>query len=72
MTSARRAARVFARLNTAQADAFIAAWDTKFAYHSLRPVTAIRATRDPEWLPLIATPPFPGYVSAAGRPVLGR
>jgi hypothetical protein len=57
------AARTFAQLNTAQADAFIAAWDAKFVYWSERPVQAIRRTIDPSWSPLIPTPPFPGYVS---------
>jgi hypothetical protein len=58
-----QAARVFAVLNTAQADAFIACWDAKFTYWSERPVTAIRRELDPDWLPYIATPPFPSYVS---------
>jgi PAP2 superfamily len=56
-------ARLFAALNTAQADAFIACWDAKFAYWSLRPVTAIRELIDPSWLSYITTPPFPSYVS---------
>ena len=56
-------ARLFAALNTAQADAFIACWDAKFTYWSTRPVTAIRDLLDPSWSPLIATPPFPSYVS---------
>ncbi len=54
--------RVFAALNTAQADAFIACWDAKYTYWSVRPVTVIQRF-DPAWLPLIATPPFPSYVS---------
>jgi PAP2 superfamily protein len=57
------AARVLAALNTAQADAFIACWDAKFAYRSERPVTAIRRELDPGWLPYITSPPFPSYVS---------
>ncbi len=57
------AAVVFATLNTAQADAFIACWDAKFAYWTERPVTAIRRAIDPGWLPYITTPPFPSYVS---------
>ena len=61
--SAPAAARTFALLNTAQADAFIAAWDAKYAYWSERPVQAIRRTIDANWSPLIPTPPFPGYVS---------
>jgi AcrR family transcriptional regulator len=61
--SAEDAARVLATLNTAQADAFIACWDTKFTYWSERPVTAIRREHDPTWLSYITTPPFPSYVS---------
>jgi hypothetical protein len=61
--SAKRAARTFALLNTAQADAFIACWDAKFAYWSERPNQAIRRTIDPSWTPLIPTPPFPSYLS---------
>jgi membrane-associated phospholipid phosphatase len=57
------AARVFAVLNTAEADAFICIWDAKYAYWSIRPVTAIRREIDPDWSPLITTPPFPSYVS---------
>jgi PAP2 superfamily len=58
-----RTAWLFATLNTAQADAFIACWDAKYAYWSLRPVTAIRRLIDPNWLPYLVTPPFPAYVS---------
>jgi hypothetical protein len=65
-------ARAFALLNLAGADAFIAAWDAKFAYSQWRPVTAIRAAdsdgnpdtlEDPSWTPLIVTPPFPDYIA---------
>jgi len=65
-------ARGFALLNLAGADAFIAAWDAKFAYNQWRPVTAIRAAdtdgnastaADPAWTPLLATPPFPDYIA---------
>jgi PAP2 superfamily protein len=58
-----RAAQLFAALNTAQADAFIACWDAKYAYWSVRPITAIRRLIDPNWLSYITTPPFPSYVS---------
>ena len=69
-----RAARAFALLNLAGADAVIATWDAKFTYHQWRPVTAIRAAADdgnpatdpdPDWTPLLTTPPYPDYVSAA-------
>jgi PAP2 superfamily len=58
-----KAAKVLAALNTGQADAFIACWDSKFTYWSERPVTAIRRELDPAFLSYIATPPFPSYVS---------
>jgi hypothetical protein len=69
-----RTARAFALLNLAGADAVIATWDTKFTYHQWRPVTAIRTAGtdgnpatapDPDWTPLLVTPPYPDYVSAA-------
>jgi membrane-associated phospholipid phosphatase len=74
----RREALLFATLNTAQADAFICVWLTKYTYWSLRPVTAIRRELDPTWTPLITTPPFPSYISghsttsAAAATVLSR
>jgi hypothetical protein len=66
------AARLFALLNAALADAGIASWDAKYAYDLWRPITAIRKADldgnpatlpDPAWRPLISTPPFPEYVS---------
>lgn len=59
-----RSSRLFSALNTAQADAFIACWEAKYSYWSLRPVTATRRLiPDPMWLSYIVTPPFPSYVS---------
>jgi hypothetical protein len=57
-----QSARAFALLNLAGADAFIAAWDSKYTANQWRPVTAIR-TQDPNWTPLLETPPFPDYVA---------
>jgi hypothetical protein len=65
-------ARIFALLAMAIADAAVAVFDTKYHYNYWRPVTAIRAggddgnkrtLADPDWLPLIETPPFPSYPS---------
>jgi membrane-associated phospholipid phosphatase len=59
-------------LNIAMADAGIASWDAKYAYDFLRPIDAIRRAdidgneatiADPNWIPLIKTPPFPSYTS---------
>jgi len=65
-------ARFFALLSIAGMDAYVAAWDAKYAYNFWRPVTAVRQADsdgnpgtigDPGWLPLGPTPPFPDYVS---------
>ncbi|MBM7783694.1 vanadium-dependent haloperoxidase [Tenggerimyces flavus] len=63
-----RSARAFAMLSSANADALIACWRTKYDDPFWRPVTAIReavdpAKRDLDWEPLIATPPYPEYAS---------
>jgi membrane-associated phospholipid phosphatase len=66
-------ARLFALMNAAIRDAFVAAWDAKYHYWSIRPVTVIRErptilgapnpVYDPGWLPNLVTPPFPAYPS---------
>ena len=46
------------------ADAFIAAWKTKYSVNLLRPVTAIQGGIDSNWVPpLMHTPNFPEYPS---------
>ncbi|NJN07118.1 MAG: vanadium-dependent haloperoxidase [Richelia sp. RM2_1_2] len=71
-------AKLFAVLNTGLADAGIAAWDAKYVYEQLRPITAIREAdadnnpntiADPNWEPLLDTPSFPDYIS--GHSVFG-
>jgi hypothetical protein len=66
-------ARMFALLNIGMADALITAWDTKFHYSFVRPVTAIQnaandgnpdTVADPAWLPLLTTPGHPSYMAA--------
>ena len=39
-------------------------WNAKNHYNFWRPVTAIRATADPAWTPLLPTPAFQEYPSA--------
>jgi PAP2 superfamily len=79
-------ARLFALMNMAMADGFIAGWDSKFHYDFWRPRTAIRfpddgnsgTSTDPSWEPLLDTPPVQDYPSthsvlgAAAAEVLGR
>jgi hypothetical protein len=64
-------ARLFALLNFGQADAGIAALASKSEYDLWRPVTAIReadndgnpdTVGDPEWTPLLTTPPTTEYL----------
>jgi hypothetical protein len=66
-------ARMMALLNIGMADALIAAWDSKFEYSFVRPVTAIRnadndpnpdTAGDPAWSPLLTTPGHPSYMAA--------
>jgi len=65
-------ARLFAMLNLAGADAAIGCWDDKAHWSFWRPLTAIqqgdddgnrRTTGDPDWLPLVANPPYPDHPS---------
>jgi len=58
------AAEAYARAGIANADALTAIWSAKFRYNLIRPVTYIRRVIDPNWTPLLPTPPFPEYVSA--------
>ena len=61
--SAARLVEALAKLGAAQHDAFIACWEAKYAYNLLRPVTYIRRHIDPDWTPLLETPPFPEFPS---------
>ncbi|MGP8296771.1 vanadium-dependent haloperoxidase [Streptomyces inhibens] len=65
-------ARMFAAANASATDAVITAWDAKLHYGFWRPITAIQladtddnpATEaDPQWQPLLITPPHPDYIS---------
>ncbi|MFF4211721.1 vanadium-dependent haloperoxidase [Streptomyces sp. NPDC001796] len=63
---------MFAAVNTAAADAVITAWDAKLRYGRWRPITAVQLAdtdgnpgtqADPQWQPLLVTPPHPDYLS---------
>ncbi|CAL9311699.1 vanadium-dependent haloperoxidase [Streptomyces sp. SudanB182_2057] len=67
-----RTARLFAAVNAAATDAVVTAWDAKLHYAFWRPITAIRlagtdgnpaTTPDPDWEPLLPTPPHPDYLA---------
>lgn len=44
-------------------DSFICCWDDKYRTNRIRPETAIRRYIDPNWKPILQTPPFPEYIS---------
>lgn len=54
---------IFTSVSIGLMDAFMACWDEKFRSHRIRPETAIRKYIDPNWVPLLQTPPFPEYLS---------
>src|SRR5258706_3327346 len=57
------AAILLAKTGIAENDAGIICWRAKFSTTLLRPVTYIHNYIDANWLPFIATPPFPSYTS---------
>ncbi|WP_339923621.1 vanadium-dependent haloperoxidase [uncultured Cyclobacterium sp.] len=44
-------------------DGFISCWDEKYRSDRIRPETAIRKYIDPNYQPMLQTPPFPEYLS---------
>jgi hypothetical protein len=61
-------ARIMSQLAAGLADSAIIAWQQKEQFDYWRPITVIRQggygiTADPNWRPLVATPPFPEYPS---------
>lgn len=70
------AAETYVMVTTALADGFISCWDSKFRYNTIRPDTYIERYIDPNWDPILQTPPFPEYpsghsvISAAAATVL--
>ncbi|MEX2971620.1 vanadium-dependent haloperoxidase [Streptomyces sp. C184] len=65
-------ARMIAAANASATDAVVTAWNTKLHYGFWRPLTAIQLADtdgnpatdpDPQWQPLLITPPHPDYIS---------
>lgn len=61
--SPERAVEAYALSAIATADAFIVCWRLKYEISLLRPVTYIKRHIDPDWSPLLLTPPFPEFAS---------
>lgn len=53
----------YTKTSLAIADAFISCWDEKYNTNLIRPETLIHQNMDPDWLPILQTPPFPEYSS---------
>ena len=53
----------YAMVSIALFDAFVSCWDEKYRSLLVRPETVINEQIDPEWLPMLQTPPFPEYTS---------
>ena len=53
----------YSMVSVALFDAFIACWDIKYKVNYIRPVTAIQTLMEPNWDPILQTPPFPEYPS---------
>ncbi len=57
------AAEAFGKLGIGISDAFVSCWKTKYETNYLRPITYIQNNIDPQWMPILQTPPFPEYTS---------
>jgi hypothetical protein len=55
--------KIFTTVSIGLMDAFMCCWDEKYRSNRIRPETAIRKYIDPNWQPLLQTPPFPEYLS---------
>ncbi len=55
--------RIYAVVSIGLMDANISCWTEKYRSNRIRPETAIRKLIDPQWVPLLQTPPFPEYTS---------
>jgi hypothetical protein len=73
-----QAAQAYALTSTAVFDVLISCWKSKYQYQHMRPITLINDWIDPNWLPLLQTPPFPEHssghsgISAAAATVLTK
>lgn len=58
-----KAAEVLALCSVALFDGFISCWDEKYRSNLIRPETVINNHMDPDWQPILQTPPFPEHTS---------
>jgi len=65
-----KSAHAYALTSIALNDAFISCWDEKYRSNLVRPETVINENIDPDWVPILQTPPFPEHTS--GHSVISR
>lgn len=58
-----KSTETYVKVACSLADGFIACWNAKYHYNLIRPESYINKYMDPEWQPLIQTPPFPEHPS---------
>jgi hypothetical protein len=67
--STEKALKTYLLSSIAMSDAIVSCWNSKYKYNLLRPETYIRRTMNPNWRPIMHTPPFPAYPS--GHAMIG-
>jgi PAP2 superfamily len=76
--SQQEVSRLFAVMNMAMYDSFVACWRAKYTYWTERPISAAERLSKETFTPLLITPPFPGYpsghacASGAASTVVGK
>lgn len=58
-----KTAQLYAFASIAFYDANLVCWQDKFESNLIRPVSYIQNLIDPDWMPLLVTPPFPEHTS---------
>jgi hypothetical protein len=58
-----KTAMTYANVSIGLFEGFISCWDEKYRSNSVRPESVINEYIDPNWVPLLQTPPFPEYTS---------
>lgn len=53
----------YAHVSISLLEGFISCWDEKYRSKLIRPETYINTHINPDWIPLLQTPPFPEYTS---------
>lgn len=62
--SLKETAQIYCQMTLGMHDSFIAVWEAKYHFHSIRPVTVVLDNNmATDWKPLLVTPSFPEYPS---------